>query len=143
MLKRLVGSLNVALVLGFCILCSLASYGLDTLLFLNRAQPAVGTVVGHRQLRGGTRLPTLRFQTADGRFIEFEANNPLQTRYTTGQEVPILYDPDKPEEAIPQAAGDWMLWLPPLLVGPIGLILSTLGLGLNRQRRRQPKSPPT
>lgn len=142
MLKRLTGFLNVALVLGFCILCSLLTFALDTLFFLNRAQPATGTVIGQRQSRGGTRLPTIRYETADGRFIEFEANNPLQTRYTAGQEVPLLYDPEEPEEAIPQGAVEWMLWLPPLLIGPIGLILTAMGLGQLRQRRRQQKSPP-
>lgn len=135
MLKRLTAFLNVAFVLGVCILCSLATLWLDTFFFLNRAQPATGIVIGTRQLRGGTPIPTIRFQTTSGQTIEVEPDNPFQHRYEEGSEVAILYDPATPQEALLHEYRLWGLWLPPLLVAPIGLILTALGLSQARKQR--------
>src|SRR4051794_41757070 len=63
--------------------------------------------------------PLVRFQTGDGRSIEFQSSlrsNP--PGYRTGQTVTVLYDPDAPESAA--IRGLFSLWLVTMVLGFMG-----------------------
>jgi len=76
---------------------------------LSEAQPnaevrAVGIVTGHtsRPSHDGSavlRYPSVRFQTADGRTIEFQSEVGTNAPPKVGDEVAIFYDTERPEEA--------------------------------------------
>ncbi|MGW0590643.1 DUF3592 domain-containing protein [Streptosporangium sp. NPDC002607] len=61
-----------------------------------------GVVVGLRRSSGGNRLyyPTLQFQTVQGSVVEAASDlgsNPPQVR--PGQQVMVVYDPERPQRA--------------------------------------------
>ncbi len=65
----------------------------------------VETTMGMQQSHGSTRntlfRPTVHFQTADGHVIEYTpimSNN--TSNYNVGENVPIYYDPQQPQNAI-------------------------------------------
>lgn len=66
-----------------------------------------GTVIGHSHRRrygmdhGVSVLiyPVVRFQTEDGRTIEFESGLGSNMPPKVGEEVEVFYDPARPEEA--------------------------------------------
>lgn len=68
---------------------------------------AVGTVTDHTSRRshgidGRTDVlfyPSVRFQTVDGRTIEFRSKLGSNTPPRVGDEVTVIYDPTRPEEA--------------------------------------------
>lgn len=67
----------------------------------------VGVVTGHTSRRsydadGPTRvllLPSVEFQTADGRTVEFHNNIGASSPPRVGDEVTVVYDPERPEDA--------------------------------------------
>jgi hypothetical protein len=109
--------------------------------FLAAAQPATGTVTDVREETrrshgSGSRssrtyrfqCPVVRFRTQDGRKIEDLKLEPpgSWSRYEIGQQVPLLYDPLRPEEArIQSSAG---LWFVPVLFAAIGSRFLLVGL---------------
>ncbi len=69
---------------------------------------AVGIVTDHTSRRtysaidnrtGALFYPSVRFQTADGRTVEFENKLGTNAPPRVGDEVTVLYDPERPEEA--------------------------------------------
>jgi hypothetical protein len=76
---------------------------------LSETQPgselkAVGVVVGHTSRRsyagsGGVVFPSVRFQTADGRTVEFQNKLGTNAAPRVGDEVTVFYDPGRPEDA--------------------------------------------
>ncbi len=65
---------------------------------------AVGVVTDHTFRAGhggstGVIFPSVRFQTADGRIIEFQNGVGSNAPPKVGEEVTVYYDPERPEEA--------------------------------------------
>ena len=67
---------------------------------------AVGVVTGHTSRStydldrpGRLLFPSVRFQTADGRMVEFQNKVGSNAPPRVGDEVTVLYDPEYPEEA--------------------------------------------
>ena len=65
---------------------------------------AVGVVIGHTSRRsyarsGGVIFPSVRFQTADGRTVEFQNKLGTNAPPRVGDEVTVFYDPARPEDA--------------------------------------------
>jgi Protein of unknown function (DUF3592) len=65
---------------------------------------AVDVVTGHTSRpthdRAGVLLfPSVRFQTADGTTVEFQNNIGTNSPPRVGDEVTVLYDPERPEDA--------------------------------------------
>ena len=76
---------------------------------LSETQPqnevsAVGVVTGHTFRAGhggstGVIYPSVRFQTADGRTVEFQNGVGSNAPPKVGDEVTVYYDPERPEDA--------------------------------------------
>ena len=78
---------------------------------LSETQPkselsAVGVVTGHTSRRsyasdhpGMLLFPSVRFQPADGRTVEFQNGVGSNAPPKVGEEVTVYYDPERPEEA--------------------------------------------
>ncbi|MEH2587088.1 DUF3592 domain-containing protein [Bradyrhizobium sp. AZCC 1721] len=98
----------------------------STKTWIARAIETSGSVIEMVRLRdsedkGYLFAPVVRFQTRDGRTIEFQSglrSNP--PAYRTGQTVSVLYDPDVPESAA--IRGVFSLWLMPIIVAFIGAV---------------------
>ena len=99
---------------------------------------AVGVVTAHKSRRTYSGIdnrpevlffPSVRFQTADGRSVEFENDLGSNAPPRVGDEVTVLYDPLRPEEA--QIKSVMMLWFLPgmfVAVGLPSLVFGALGL---------------
>jgi Protein of unknown function (DUF3592) len=102
--------------------------------WLARAVEVQGTVIEMVRVRdsdntGYLFTPLVRFQTAQGRTIEFQSS--LRTNppaYRAGQTVPVLYDPEEPQSAA--IRGVLSLWLLPIILSFIGLIFSGVGTAM-------------
>ncbi|MBX6386398.1 MAG: DUF3592 domain-containing protein [Microbispora sp.] len=101
--------------------------------FRRRAQRTRGLVVGLRVRGVGedtAYYPTIRFTTLYGRQVEAETaygSNPPLVR--PGEEVPVLYDPDRPTRVrIDNVLGNGMFLGGAFLV--FGLLLFTAGAGM-------------
>ena len=105
--------------------------------FVNQASSATGTVtdVKSRISRSHTsdgprvrtlRYPVVRFQTQDGRTVEFESETGTNTfSQKPGEQVEVLYDPLKPEQA--RIKTFMMLWFGPLIFSVVGFFLFVFG----------------
>jgi hypothetical protein len=67
---------------------------------------AVGVVTGHTSRsshgldhRRTLLFPSVRFQTADGRTLEFQSEVGSNAPPKVGEEVTVYYDPERPEDA--------------------------------------------
>lgn len=63
---------------------------------------ATGVVVGHnsrRYYRNVLVHPGVRFEAPDGRTVEFESESGSNVPPGVGEEVEVIYDPLRPEEA--------------------------------------------
>jgi len=88
------------------------------------------TMLGSRQFDSSPRStlykPTVRFQTADGRVVDYTpkiSNN--VSNYSVGQNVPVYYNPQQPEEAIAGTA--FRLWYTLFVFGFVGGMFSLIG----------------
>jgi hypothetical protein len=54
---------------------------------------------GYGSSRHAVSYPRVRFQTADGRTIEFRSKTGTNAPPQVGDEVTVYYDPERPEEA--------------------------------------------
>ena len=105
--------------------------------FVNQASSTTGTVtdVNIRTSRSHTgsgprvstyRYPVVRFQTQDGRSVEFESETGTNTfSQRPGEQVEILYDPLKPEQA--RIKTFMMLWFGPLIFTVVGFFMFVFG----------------
>lgn len=65
---------------------------------------AVGVVTGHISRSSSDnsrtlRYPSVKFQTADGRTIEFQSEVGTNAAPGVGDQVTVFYDPERPEDA--------------------------------------------
>ena len=110
---------------------------LRTRRFVSQASPATGTVteVKTRTSRSHTgsgsgvttlRYPVVRFQTQDGRTVEFESETGTNTfSQGPGEQIEVLYDPLRPEQA--RIKSFMMLWFGPLIFSVVGFFLFFFG----------------
>ena len=105
--------------------------------FVGRASSATGTVTDVK-MRTSTshtgdgpsmrtyRYPIVRFQTQDGRTVEFESKTGTSSfSQGPGEQVEVLYDPLKPEEA--RIKTFMMLWFAPLIFSVLGFFMFVFG----------------
>lgn len=124
------------ILLGLTFLGGTVIMALRKYLRLKKSIAATGVVVhieiseGLRQNHSSTRntlyKPTVRFQTADGRVIDYTpmmANS--WSNYRTGENVPVQYDPRQPEKAMIGNASAF--WLPFIICGFIGVMFTLVG----------------
>jgi hypothetical protein len=100
---------------------------------LNRSLSTTGTVVAVEQPAG--YVPVVEYTGESGEQVQFR--NPYSSRtprYSVGEEVTIIYNPARPEQA--QIYSFWMLWLLPLVFGFIGLCALTVASGFLMVARR-------
>jgi hypothetical protein len=128
----------VFLLTGVASLGSGAYYWKQTAAFLAKAIEGTGEVI---VMRGEDRhiqfprqlgeveetyRPIILFTTREGQQVRYDsivASYP--PRYSVGDKVRILYDPDRPELARINDFSD--LWLRPVFLGGVGSILAVLG----------------
>lgn len=90
----------------------------------------VETRQGMRQSMGITRnilyRPTVRFQTADGRVIDYEPQTSNSwSNYRIGESIPVYYDPHQPQNAFAGTAfGNWFGLI---LFGTVGGFFALIG----------------
>ena len=105
--------------------------------FVSQASSATGTVT-EVKIRTSTspssegtrvwryRYPVVRFQTQDGRTVEFESETGTSSfSQGPGAQVEVLYDPLKSEEA--RIKTFMMLWFAPLIFSVLGFFLFLFG----------------
>jgi hypothetical protein len=126
----------LAILLGLAFLGGTAILALIKYLRLKKSIAATGVVVhvevseGMKKNNSSTRhilyKPTVRFQTADGRVVDY---TPMLAsswnKYETGENVPVQYDPQQPEKATIGNAS--VFWLPFMLFGFVGLMFTLVG----------------
>ena len=93
---------------------------------------AVGVVIGHTSRRsyagsGGVTFPSVRFQTADGRTVEFQNKLGTNAPPRVGDEVTVFYDPWRPEDA-KIAMGDTFNFNGKLLLVVVAIFLAVVAL---------------
>jgi Protein of unknown function (DUF3592) len=103
--------------------------------FVGRASSATGTVTDIKNRRStshsseGSRIrryPVVRFQTQEGRTVEFESETGTASfSQGPGERVDVLYDPLRPEEA--RIKTFIMLWFAPLIFSVLGLFMFVFG----------------
>ena len=125
----------LALMLGLSFIGVTSVFGLRKWMRIKRSEATTGVVVNNETTSGmrndfdvGSTLykPTVRFQTADGRIVDYTpkiSNN--VSNYTVGQRVPVHYDPQKPEEAIIGAT--FRLWFSTFVFGLVGGVFALVG----------------
>jgi hypothetical protein len=92
--------------------------------FRRTARQAIGAVTGitetmQRAVGGNLCLPRVRYETPDGRPVEFEDRSPAgRISYRVGQPVPVWYDPGNPADA---RIATSRLWLDPALTLLFGI----------------------
>ena len=123
----------VILPLGILMLLGAAYLYFDTRAWLKRSVEAQGSViemvpVRDRETGSLTFAPLIRFQTTDGKTVEFQStfqSNP--PAYTAGQTVPVLYDPDRPNSAA--IASLFSIWGVTIILSAVGAIFLVVGIG--------------
>lgn len=72
------------------------------------------------------RYPVVRFQTQDGRTVEFESETGTSSfSQRPGEQVEVLYDPLRPEEV--RIKTFMMLWFAPLVFSVLGFFMFVFG----------------
>jgi hypothetical protein len=124
---RFFGRAGLVLLAVALLLLVIAFYlGANAMNTLSRSVVATGIVVAVEQAAG--YVPVVEFTDQSGRPTQF--HNPYSFRtqqYAVGDEVAIIYDPVRPEQA--QIYSFWMLWLLPLVSGFIGLCALAVASG--------------
>lgn len=70
--------------------------------------------------------PTVRFQTEDGRIIDYTPNiSNSWSNYKTGENIPVYYDPRHREKPI--IGRSYNLWFPFFLFGFVSIIFTFVG----------------
>lgn len=101
--------------------------------FVAEAITAYGTVIGLERSRsndgGSTYRPQVRFQTSDGRTVEFTSGmGSSPPAYDLDEVVPVLYRADDPQGA---EIGDFLsLWFVTLMLAGIGSVFSAISIGM-------------
>lgn len=106
---------------------------LDTRAWLARSIEAQGSVIEMVSIRDRdtgslTFAPLVRFRTAEGRMVDFQStfsSNP--PAHSAGETVTVLYDPARPASAA--ISGFFSIWFGTMILGIIGAVFATCGLG--------------
>jgi hypothetical protein len=112
----------------------------NTNAWLKRTVEAQGTVIEMLRTRdkddgGWMYEPVVRFQTAEGKTVQFEAGfRSSPPAYRVGASVPVVYLPEAPERA--QIRGFLSLWMGPLIIAFIGSVFFGLGATIVTTSRR-------
>ena len=112
----------------------------NTTAWLKRTVEAQGTVIEMLRTRdkddgGWMYEPVVRFQTAEGKTVQFEAGfRSSPPAYRIGASVPVVYLPEAPERA--QIRGFLSLWMGPMIMAFIGLIFFGIGSAMVTAGRR-------
>jgi hypothetical protein len=105
--------------------------------FVSRASSATGTVTEVRTRTSTShtgdgprmrtyRYPVVRFQSQDGRTVEFESETGTSSfSQGPGEQVEVIYDPLRPEEA--RIKSFMMLWFVPLIFSVVGFFMFAFG----------------
>ena len=120
--------------IGLSLLLGAAWSVWSTQKWIDRTDEVEGKVVEMVRIRdrddgGYMYAPFVRFQTIEGRTVEFQStlsSNP--PGYRTGQTVSVLYDPDDPQSAA--IRGVFSLWLTSIVLGFIGSAFLAVGTGM-------------
>jgi hypothetical protein len=131
---------SIFLGIGLLVLAIAVYLTWSTHAWLGRSLQASGVVVENvrmqdRQTGNLMFAPLIRFQTADGRTIEFQSS--LRTNppsYSPGQSVTVLYDPAKPVSA--EIANLFSIWFAPMVLWFLGTVFTAVGIGVAVYRRR-------
>jgi hypothetical protein len=111
-----------------------------TTAWLKRTVETQGTVVEMLRTRdkddgGWMYEPVVRFETAEGKAIKFEANfRSSPPAYRVGDTVKIVYLPDAPERA--QIRSFLSLWMGPMIMALIGTVFFGVGASMLAASRR-------
>jgi Protein of unknown function (DUF3592) len=122
----------IFLSIGLLLLAGASYLYVDTRSWLARSIEAQGEViemVAVRDRESGNILyaPRVRFETRDGKTIEFQSS--LRTSppaYRAGQMVRVLYDPKDPNSAA--LAGFFSLWFVVMVLGFLGTVFTAIGI---------------
>jgi hypothetical protein len=123
------------LLIGIGLFVAAARYLTRTRTFLGKSAEAIGEVVALEEEPATepgdpcTYRPVVSFPIDSTRRVRFKSmahSNPPE--YEVGESVRVLYDPDRPGEA--RIRSFTSLWLPPTVLGGLGLIFTALGVGL-------------
>jgi hypothetical protein len=118
--------------LGVLLLAWAAYKYLDTRAWLARSVEATGSViemvrVRDRETGDVSFAPLVRFQTRDGKTVEFQStfrSNP--PAYSTGQNVTVLYDPAEPNAAA--VSGLFSIWGFSIILALVGIVFLVVGI---------------
>jgi hypothetical protein len=133
----LAARLLLALGVGCLLLAGYLSW--RSLAFSADTERTTGEVVSYREIRDGddTRLrPRIRFKTVTGEIVTVEGQFfTTRQRFAIGDQVPILYRQQKPNEARVALFVD--NWIGPCIAAVVGLTGLAGGLLVRRSVRRE------
>lgn len=130
-LVTVIGGLFLVIAAGLFLIA--ARHGIRRLAFMQKSAVVDGVVVALREDRDGmdtvrVRFPRVRFRTASGRAITFEAGMGRGgAAWHVGDTVPVRYRADHPETA--ELDGFVALWGPTMAFALLALVF--LGVGLS------------
>jgi hypothetical protein len=124
---------------GLAVLAGGLIYGVVILVFVARADHAVGKVVRIATVKNAAPLmdqvkgsgeyfyPVVQFRTASGKLVEFRAASGSQeAKYSVGDSLPVVYDPSDAKDGRIDTL--WGVWGGPIILLGIGIIFLVLGL---------------
>jgi hypothetical protein len=117
--------------IGLLLLLAAVSTAWTTKAWLARAVEVRGQVIEMVRVRAKEShrylfTPLVRFQTVDGRVVEFQSSHRSNPpAYYTGQAVSVLYDPEQPNSAA--ICGVLSIWSLPMVLSFLGAIFLALG----------------
>ena len=136
-------SVGIPLAVGLVFTAAMLFVGIQTLAFLLHATRTEGRFAGAVAHTGGNHggtflYPEFAFRTADGRaFTYISKNGSTGQPYADGQAMPLLYDPDHPQNA--RLDTFFSLWTPTLVLAVFAFPLTLVPLGIIRSYlKRQP-----
>jgi len=97
--------------------------------FLSRAMRATGVVQSlkaERMERSTVYFPVIRFTTAAGVTVTAKSKTSRSSGYPIGKALPVLYDPNHPENL--EIDAFWSRWL--IVIGATFLAVIALGIGI-------------
>ncbi|RZN13183.1 hypothetical protein CWO91_00980 [Bradyrhizobium genosp. SA-3] len=131
--------------IGLLLLLATACTAWTTKVWLTRAVEVRGQVIEMVRVRAKERqgylfTPLVRFQTADGRLVEFQSSHRSNPpAYYTGQAVSVLYDPEQPSSAA--IRGVLSIWSLPMVLSFLGTIFLALGAAITVLTKRELAQP--
>jgi hypothetical protein len=107
-------------------------YLFTSYMFSTTGIEAPGTVVrleSSHSSEGGTTYSPVFSYTVDGQKYEYESvNSSNPPSHEVGEQVTLLYDPDRPDKA--RENSFWELWLLPCIMCPVSFLMVILSFGV-------------